>query len=145
MDETNSLGPSSTRVEETSSKQHQFAPKRSGLETLISAQAEETAALEERASAALARGVPTEGDDALDDDASAECRGRFLTTHDYDFPETAHPQQAWRAGPHHWGYCLAFDEESVAKYFAAPSLVPPDAATKRCFPATRNVAVNVVL
>ena len=38
MDETNSLGPSSTRVDEVSSKQHQFAPKRSGLETLISAQ-----------------------------------------------------------------------------------------------------------
>ena len=38
LDETNSLGPSSTRVEEASSKQHQFAPKRSGLETLISAQ-----------------------------------------------------------------------------------------------------------
>ena len=38
MDETHSLGPSSTRVEETSLKQHHFAPKRSGLETLISAQ-----------------------------------------------------------------------------------------------------------
>ena len=41
MDETNSLGPSSTRVEEASSKQHRFAPKRSGLETFISAQAAE--------------------------------------------------------------------------------------------------------
>ena len=38
LDETHALGPSSTRVEEASSKQHQFAPKRSGLETLISAQ-----------------------------------------------------------------------------------------------------------
>ena len=38
LDETNSLGSSSTRVEEASSKQHQFAPKRSGVETLIPAQ-----------------------------------------------------------------------------------------------------------
>ena len=51
LDETNSLSLSSTRVEEAPSKQHQCAPKRNCLKTLISAQEKTTRAPAGRRSA----------------------------------------------------------------------------------------------
>ena len=98
------------------------------------ATSDEAARLGAMAAEALGRGVPVVPDD---DDRDRECRGRFLTTYDYDFPADELPNRAWRGGAARFGWCLAFDGDSVAKYDAAPSSAPPDAATKRCFPRPR--------
>ena len=76
------------------------------------------------------------GDARASDDG--ECRGRFLTTHDHDYPPDMPDGVAWRGGAARAGWCLVFDGDAVAKHAAAPSVALPTASTKRCFPQRRD-------
>ena len=93
--------------------------------------AHEAAQLAAAAAAVRERAVDA-ADDASDD---GECRGRFLTTHDHDYPTHLPDGVAWRGGAARAGWCLVLDGDAVAKHAAAPSVALPTAATKKCFPA----------
>ena len=109
----------------------QFLASALGRET----RAHETAQL--AAAVALARERAVDDDDARASD-DGECRGRFLTTHDHDYPADMPDGVAWRGGAARAGWCLVFDGEAVAKHAAAPSVALPTASTRRCFPQRRD-------